>query len=210
MQASISARTANWKAYRLIPTTTEQPQASISQNGRSSAAAAADDEMPRTCQSEIPVRRAAAVAGPEQDELQPGEKITIPTIGGVASIAVSPDGRHLVGSMLGKPPVIQVWDTSTGERIQRIASSSLEDPTPTQLQFTPDGKHLLYAKGRTVCRMTFGEQDKNPQQEFPADPTLIVFRKSELALALFHVQDTHRLQLGEVPQRIRVWNLAQQ
>ncbi len=200
MPKSRSTKTGQLESMKIEPKATQDSQIASNRNATSAASTQADRLLPDS------KAKPTAVAERATEAHQLDEEITIPTVSGVASIAVSPDGRHLVGSMIGKPPVIQIWNVHTGERVQRIESNSQDDPTPSQLQFTPDGKQLLYVNGRTVHRMTFGEQQGSLQQEFPAGPSLVVFPKSDLALALFHVQAVHRTKKREVPQRARVWN----
>ncbi|KAH7103268.1 WD40-repeat-containing domain protein [Auriculariales sp. MPI-PUGE-AT-0066] len=57
---------------------------------------------------------------------------------GVASVAISPDGRHVAAGSLDS--IVRIWDVATGSLVERLMGHS---DSVYSLSFTPDGKGLL-------------------------------------------------------------------
>ena len=132
--------------------------------------------------------------------------ITIRTSGGTAAMAVSNDGRHVATASVGNPTRVSTWDTHTGEQVSIFRNPVGETLTPRRLAYSPDGKWLLVSAGSSFAVMSPKDGRVRSTMEFPATPSIVVFPRRTLALALFHEREVHRTQRGGVPQRLRIWD----
>lgn len=137
-------------------------------------------------------------------------KVTIYTTGGTRSLAASPDGSHVANSSHGIPANVCVWNTANGELVRQIIMPELKENAPDQLAYSPDGKWIFFASGDTCQRVnSLGDQVELCQQ-FSSPPSLVIFPRTTLALALYQEQDVHRKQRNTVAQRLRIWNWQDQ
>ncbi len=133
-------------------------------------------------------------------------KTTITTTGGITSLAASPDGRRFAGASVGVPAYISIWDVESGTLVKRITKPVEQGFAPSQLAYSPDGMWILYASEMTCGMVHVETGEERFPQEFPAAPSLVLFPRSTLVLALFHEDDVHRRERDDVPQRLRIWN----
>ncbi len=134
------------------------------------------------------------------------EVITIKTVDGTASMAISPSAQLVASTGDGTPRRISIWDTHTGQRVSRYADPCFQDSTHNRLAYSPDGKWLLCSSGPSFSVVSAEDGKEISRLEFPARPAVVVFPRRTLALALFHESEVHRTKRGGVAQRIRIWN----
>jgi WD40 repeat protein len=134
------------------------------------------------------------------------DSITIHTTSGASSMAASPDGRYFATASQGVPGSITLRETESGALVKQITRPGEPDFAPDQLAYSPDGKWILYSSGFT-CRMVNVDTGRErAEQTFSARPSIVLFPRSSLAMALFHEREVHRTKRDEVPQRLRFWN----
>lgn len=136
--------------------------------------------------------------------------ITIPTQGHASQLAVSPNGNHVVATGADSPGRFTVWDTQNGNQIVQFDDPSRPGLPTSQLSYSPDGSSLLYCTGNNVRVVSVADGAEQATFDFPAPPTLVVFPKRTIALALYYEQQAKRKQRSNVTQRLRIWDWQKQ
>jgi WD40 repeat protein len=85
----------------------------------------------------------------------------------IVSIALAPDGRHLLTGTRGPGPGLCVWDLRTGEKISEASGE------PREVRFSFDGSSAYTTDGARLA-ITDLETGRVEREEYPSDPPWIV------------------------------------
>ncbi|TWT40052.1 Serine/threonine-protein kinase PrkC [Thalassoglobus neptunius] len=136
------------------------------------------------------------------------KQFTIQNEGGGNQFAVSPDGLQIVTTGSGSPGRFTFWDLRTQEVISQFTDPAHAGMGTRDLQFSPDGTHILYVINKFVKVLNLKTQTIEQEYEFPAKPMLVVFPKQTIAAVIHYEREIHQRDRARVPQRLRILNWA--
>jgi WD40 repeat protein len=111
----------------------------------------------------------------------------------VTGVAFAPRGTRLVTG--ARDATAQLWDWATGLPVGEPFARNMDFPDVTTLAFSPDGRRLAYAQGRTVrLRDTATGRAVGPVFKYPADVHRLAFSPDGRWLAVWATDESLELR----------------